>query len=266
MLTGLSIRHLLITIDLCHSLTQPVTLAGLGVQHLFITADPCHPHIIAALPNINHNIGRSRCPLSIDHSGSFAAPSAASQQPLLTQWTFAKREAVLARLGLDPMLDNLPDEDFNKLFDKISKVKTMRGHGGPKSWPGPGLSHVDDIWNIGWLFSSDATDDSSWDAAQSCGSPQIDKPLKDVQNQLGSCLQAITKSSTEAEDLQMKKRPHATPIEIGSKSNETPYWRSCSRRHWHRSGALRLIHKVLDEWRAHHAFSMAEAVVQRCSC
>ena len=41
-------------------------------------------------------------------------------------WTFAKREHALARLGLDPALDNLPDEELNRLFEKITKVKTMR--------------------------------------------------------------------------------------------------------------------------------------------
>ena len=40
-------------------------------------------------------------------------------------WTFAQREAALARLhGLDPGLDSLPDEDLNKLFDRITKLKS----------------------------------------------------------------------------------------------------------------------------------------------
>src|SRR5882762_9600141 len=44
-------------------------------------------------------------------------------------------------------LDNLPDEDLNKLFDKITKVKTLRGHNGTKSRPESSLGPVDDIWS-----------------------------------------------------------------------------------------------------------------------
>jgi hypothetical protein len=47
-------------------------------------------------------------------------------------WDFAKREAALARVGLDPTLDNLPDEEINKLFERITKsrrcVNTIRSH------------------------------------------------------------------------------------------------------------------------------------------
>lgn len=82
-------------------------------------------------------------------------------------WTFAKREAALARLGLDPSLDNLPDEDLNKLFEKITKVKTMRDHNAKR--PESSLSHADDIWSeSGRPLSSDAlTDDTSVDAMTS---------------------------------------------------------------------------------------------------
>lgn len=188
-------------------------------------------------------------------------------------WSFAKREAALARLGLDPTLDNLPDEDLNKLFDKISKVKTMRGHGGSKSRPESSLSHVEDIWSeSGRPFSSDATtDDSSWDAVQSHGSPQIGGSLKDVQNQLESRLQAITESSTEAEDLKVEKEHMQHQLKLvqnqmrrlidararGDTDVDLVHFEPVI----YTARQLRLIRKVLDKWRAHRAFSMAEAVL-----
>lgn len=188
-------------------------------------------------------------------------------------WTFAKREAAFAKLGLDPTLDNLPDEDLNKLFDKISKVKTLRGHGGPKSRPESSLSHVDDMWSeSGRPFSSDAlTDDSSWDQVQSRGSPQIDGSLKDVQNQLESRLQAITESSTEAEDLkvekdhmqhqlQMVQNQMRRIIDARSRGEIDPDLVQFEPVIY-TARQLRLIRKVLDKWRAHRAFSMAEVVL-----
>lgn len=188
-------------------------------------------------------------------------------------WTFAKREAAFARLGLDPTLDNLPDEDLNKLFDKISKVKTMRGHGGSKSRPESSLSHVDDIWSeSGRPFSSDATtDDSSWDNVQSQGSPQIDGSLKEAQTQLESRLQAITESSTEAEDLKVEKDHMQHQLKLvqnqmrrlidarsrGDVDADIVHFEPVI----YSARQLRLIRKVLDRWRAHRAFSMAEMVL-----
>ncbi len=60
-------------------------------------------------------------------------------------WNFAKREAALARLGMDPTLDNLPDEDLNKLYEKISKVKTLRDINAKR--PESSLSQADDLWS-----------------------------------------------------------------------------------------------------------------------
>ncbi|KAF7982304.1 hypothetical protein HWV62_28982 [Athelia sp. TMB] len=188
-------------------------------------------------------------------------------------WTFAKREAAFTRLGLDPALDNLPDEDLNKLFDKITKVKTMRGHVGPKSRPESSLSHVDDIWSeSGRPFSSDATtDDSSWDNVQSRGSPLVDDSLKDVQHQLESRLQAITESSTEAEDLKVEKEHMQHQLKLvqtqmrrmidARARGEVDMEESQFEPVIYSARQLRLIRKVLDKWRAHRAFSMAELVL-----
>ncbi|KAF9242944.1 hypothetical protein BU15DRAFT_86709 [Melanogaster broomeanus] len=169
-------------------------------------------------------------------------------------WNFAKREAALARLGLDPTFDNLPDEEINKLFERITKVKSMRDHNS-KPRPESSLSQRDDVWSeSGRPFSSDATTDDT----------------SDVQHQLESRLQAISESS-EAEDLKVEK----DHMEHQLKMVQQQLRRLINARAHGESEdgvmvfepviytakQLRLIHKVLDKWRAHRSFSMAETVL-----
>ncbi|KII95978.1 hypothetical protein PLICRDRAFT_87278 [Plicaturopsis crispa FD-325 SS-3] len=193
---------------------------------------------------------------------------ASSTDQVDVDWTFAKREAAFARLGLDPTLDNLPDDDLNKLFEKITKVKTMRDHRlGPR--PESSLSQADDVWSeSGRPISSDATtDDTSLDAN---GSPAIDGTLKDVQHQLESRLQAITES-TEAEDLKVEKDHMQHQLKMvqaqmrrlidARARGETDVDMVDFEPVIYSARQLRLIRKVLDRWRAHRAFSMAEVVL-----
>ncbi|KAG6830964.1 hypothetical protein H0H92_013676 [Tricholoma furcatifolium] len=183
-------------------------------------------------------------------------------------WNFAKREAALTRLGLDPTLDNLPDDDLNKLYEKITKVKTMRDHNSKPSRPESSLSHMDDVWSeAGRPFSSDATatDDTSLH-----GSPAVfDDSLKDAQHQLEHRLQEMTESSAEAEDLKVEKEhmehqlrlvrnqmrrlidARARGEELEAEFEPVIY----------SAKQLRLIRKVLDRWRSHRSFSMAEMVL-----
>ena len=186
-------------------------------------------------------------------------------------WNFAKREAALARLGLDPTLDNLPDEEINKLFERIIKVKTMREHNS-KPRPESSLSQRDDVWSeSGRPFSSDATtDDTSVDAGPSHGSPDMDGPLKDVQHQLESRLQAISESN-EAEDLKVEKDHMEHQLKMvqqqlrrlinarahGESEDDIVGFEPVI----YTAKQLRLIRKVLDKWRAHRSFSMAETVL-----
>lgn len=186
-------------------------------------------------------------------------------------WTFAKREAAFARLGLDPTLDNLPDDDLNKLFEKITKVKTMRDHNS-KSRPESSLSQADDVWSeTGRPFSSDATtDDTSMDAVPSHGSAEMDVSLKDVQNQLENRLQAITES-TEAEDLKVEKDHMEHQLKLvrmqmkrlidARARGETDIDVEEFDPVIYSARQLRLIRKVLDKWRAHRSFSMAEVIL-----
>jgi len=179
-------------------------------------------------------------------------------------WTFAKREAAYARLGLDPTLDNLPDDDLNKLFEKITKVKTLRDHNS-KSRPESSLSQADDIWSEpGRPFSSDATDDTSMEAF---GSPDIDGSLKDVQNQLETRLLAITEL-TEAEDLKVEKdhmehqlnrvRMQMKRLIEARARGETETGLMEFEPVIYSAKQIRLIHKVLDRWKSRRSFSMAE--------
>ncbi len=193
-------------------------------------------------------------------------------------WNFAKREAALARLGMDPTLDNLPDEDLNKLYEKISKVKTLRDINAKR--PESSLSQADDLWSeSGRPIPSEAmTDDTSLDVGASHGSPDVDN-LREEQNQLElqksefeNRLQAMSDGgSTEADDLKAEKEQMEHQLKVihsqmkrileakarGESTTdlvpEDPVIYTARQ--------LRLIRKVLDRWRAHRSFSMAEAVL-----
>lgn len=194
--------------------------------------------------------------------------SSSSADEADVDWNFAKREAALARLGLDPTLDNLPDEDINKLFERIAKVKTMRDHN-LKSRPESSLSHRDDLWSESGRPISSETDDTSV-AGASHGSPDTDGPLKDVQHQLESRLQAISES-TEAEDLKVEKDHMEHQLKLvqqqlkrlihararGESEDEIVGFEPVI----YNAKQLRLIRKVLDKWRAHRSFSMAEIIL-----
>ncbi|KAF9268391.1 kinesin-domain-containing protein [Marasmius fiardii PR-910] len=226
---------------------------------------------------------RSNMQLSIsaaDIENGEASPATRPDSPASSidqddvDWTFAQREAAFARLGLDPTLDSLPDDDLNKLFEKVTKAKTLREHH-LKSRPESSLSQVDDVWSdTGRPFASDGTtDDTSMDVWSSHhDSPDIgDGPLKDVQHQLENRLQAITESSTEAEDLKVEKEHMEHQLRLvrnqmkrlidARARGEIDGDMEVSEPVIYTARQLRLIRKVLDKWRAHRAFSMAEAVL-----
>ncbi|TFY53427.1 hypothetical protein EVG20_g10118 [Dentipellis fragilis] len=204
------------------------------------------------------------------------SPTASSAEMADVDWTYAKREAALARLGLDPALDSLPDEDLNKLYERITMVKTMRDHN-QKPRPESSLSQADDVWSeSGRPFSSDLTDDTSVDAGPSHGSPDVDG-LKDAQSQLENQrqefenrLQAISES-TEAEDLKEEKDHMQHQLKIvqmqmkrlidARARGETELEVEPFEPVIYSARQLRLIRKVLDKWRAHRSFSMAEIVL-----
>ena len=201
------------------------------------------------------------------------SPTSSTDEQFDVDWNFAKREAALARLGLDPTLDNLPDDDLNKLFEKITKVKTMRDHNS-KSRPESSLSQADDLWSeTSRPQTSDAnTDDTSLYAAPSWGgSPAIDGELKNAQSHLESRLEEIKgEDSTEAEDLKIEKEHMEHQLRLvrtqmkrlieararGDTENVVEFEPVIFS-----ARQLRLIRKVLDRWRAHRSFSMAEVIL-----
>lgn len=204
------------------------------------------------------------------------SPTSSSVDLADADWNFAKREAAFARLGLDPALDSLPDDDLNKLFEKITRVKAMRG-AGPR--PESSLSQADDIWSeSGRPFASDAlTDDTSVDAGTSHDSPEMPGSLKEVQSQLETQrmefeqkLQAITEAS-EADDLKAEKEQMEHQLKLvqvhmkrlldararGEDDADIEPFEPVI----YTAKQLRLIRKVLDKWRAHRSFSMSEVVL-----
>ena len=204
------------------------------------------------------------------------SPTSSSVDLADVDWNFAKREAAFARLGLDPALDSLPDEDLNKLFEKITHVKAMRGVG-PR--PESSLSQADDIWSeSGRPLASDVlTDDTSVDAGPSHDSPEMAGSLRDVQSQLESQrmefeqkLQAISEAS-EADDLKAEKDQMEHQLKLvqlhmkrlldararGEDDTDIVAFEPVI----YTARQLRLIRKVLDKWRAHRSFSMSEQVL-----
>ncbi|KAH7875904.1 kinesin-like protein [Lentinula edodes] len=191
-------------------------------------------------------------------------------------WTFAQREAAFARLGLDPTLDSLPDDDLNRLFEKVTKAKTFREHH-LKSRPESSLSQADDVWSeTGRPVPSEAaTDDTSLEAPTSHYSPETGNgALKDVQDQLESRLEAITtEGSKEAEDLKLEKEHMEYQLRLvrtqmkrmieARSRGETELEQLDFEPVIYSAKQLRLIRKVLDKWRAHRSFSMAEVVLSK---
>lgn len=200
------------------------------------------------------------------------SPTSSTDEQFDVDWNFAKREAALARLGLDPSLDNLPDDDLNKLYEKITKVKTMRDH--TKSRPESSMSQVDDVWSETSrpLMSEANTDDTSLYAMPGhVGNPAVDGSLKDTRNAIGNLVEEVDGDAADAEDLRMEKEHMEQQLRV-VKSQMKRLIDARARGDLDAlaidfepivfsARQLRLIRKVLDRWRAHRAFSMAEKIL-----
>ncbi|KZT20641.1 kinesin-like protein [Neolentinus lepideus HHB14362 ss-1] len=257
----------------------------LGEHHVFRFNNPEEVRkqrdLAATKSKLSMSMSAADFEAAADGEASPALPNndetSTSADPEDVDWTFAKREAAFFKLGLDPALDNLPDEDLNKLFEKITKVKTMRDHHA-KSRPESSLSQADDIWSeSGRPVASDVlTDDTSVDVWTNHSSPDIGGPLKEVQSQLEvqrvefeSRLQAITESS-EAEDLKVEKEQMEHQLQLvknqmrrllDARARGEDVEMEPIEPVFYTAKQLRLIRKVLDKWRSHRAFSMAELVL-----
>lgn len=208
------------------------------------------------------------------------SPGSTSSEPDV-DWTFAQREAALARLhGLDPGLDSLPDEDLNKLFDRITKLKSIReirdlsSKGGR---PDSSMSGIEDMWSESGrpLPSETATDDTSLDTGVTT-SPDPDSStlsgLDAQKSEYESRLHSMG-DSAEAEDILEEKQHMELQLKIvqnqmkrlleirargiaADHADLVPFETTI-----YNARELRLLRRVLDRWRAHRSFSMSEVVL-----
>jgi kinesin family protein 1 len=203
-------------------------------------------------------------------------------------WNYAKREAALRLAGLDP--DTMPDEQLDTLYEKITRVKTARGRmfeGGSRPESSMSVSQLDDMWSeFGRpIHSSEAlTDDTSMDQNgavydEPVSAASASMQIKEMQGQLEAQrvefenrLHAMSEGpDVEAEDLKAEKENMQKQLVVV----QTQMKRLLDMRGrgkidedfipfepvLYSAKQLRLIRKVLDKWRAHRAFSMAERVL-----
>lgn len=190
-------------------------------------------------------------------------------------WTFAQREAAFARLGLDPSLDNLPDDDLNKLFEKIARVKTLRDRDiNSKGRPESSLSHADDVWSEGGgggrgvddsQASGEVMDESGvWGVMEESSTQMMMEAQHEMEDHHPHLL--------ETEDLMAEKEHVEHQLKLvrermkrmidARARGETDLESFGNELVIYSARQLRLIRKVLDKWRAHRSFSMAETILK----
>ncbi|KAG9000608.1 kinesin-like protein Klp8 [Tulasnella sp. JGI-2019a] len=264
----------------------------LGDSHVFRFNNP--EEVRKARDKIKSHLSRSISAADVD-GGTEAStppgtPAVGGDAEEDADWIYAQREAALARLhGLDPGLDSLPDEDLNKLFDRITKLKTMRGHdsisGRPDSRmglfrPESSMSLTDDVWSDmprQTFYGDSTTDDTSLETnTNAFGSPEVDESSK-MQGQLEAARLefdsrlSVIEESDQAEDLKVEKEHMEQQLQIvQSQMKRLMELRAKGMSEegfevfeptLYTGKQLRLIKKVLERWRAHRAFSMAETVL-----
>ncbi|KAG8881779.1 kinesin-like protein Klp8 [Tulasnella sp. 331] len=262
----------------------------LGDSHVFRFNNP--EEVRKARDKIKSHLSRSISAADVNDGAESSTPpgtpAAGGDAEEDADWVYAQREAALARLhGLDPGLDSLPDEDLNKLFDRITKLKTMRGHdslnGRPDSRmglfrPESSMSLTDDVWSDmpGQTFYGDSTTDDTSLETNPFGSPEVDESsrmqgqLEATQHEFESRLSAIEESD-QAEDLKVEKEhmeQQLQIVQVQMKRLMELRAKGISEEGFevfeptlYSAKQLRLIKKVLERWRAHRAFSMAETVL-----
>jgi len=200
-------------------------------------------------------------------------------------WTFAQREAAFARLGLDPSLDDLPDDDLNKLFEKIARVKTLRDRdvhskGRPES--SLCLSHVDDGWSEGGGGGGAAGGGGGGrgvDDSQVLGEVMDESGVWGVMEESSEQMEAQHEIEEdhhllEAEDLIAEKEHVEHQLKLVRErmkrmmdarargETDLESFGGGSELVIYSARQLRLVRKVLDKWRAHRSFSMAETILK----
>ncbi|CDZ98625.1 kinesin-like protein [Phaffia rhodozyma] len=211
------------------------------------------------------------------------SPDSLADQDAVVDWTFAKRELALAHLnGQDPGLNKLNDEDLDKLFDDLQKVRTLRRD---KSRPDSRMSTNEDFWSdkgsVTRHLSSNFTEDTSIDPPSvthsssgnfrlntSHGSNKEDRPWDGYQSQLstlGETPSEADREDFEMERVHMKKAIHLmnqemkrlkqlrSRGEVDATIEFEPQTFSARE--------LRLVTKVLKRWRNLQTLQMAETIL-----
>lgn len=215
-----------------------------------------------------------------DDPSTAGTPITRPDSPISTfadvDWNFAKREAALRLAGLDP--DNMPDEELDQLYERITKVKTLREtRFKPRPDSSMSLSQLDDVWSEMGRPVAGSSEILTDDTSVVDGGGSHEEQMKEMQGQLEaqraefeSRLQSIGES-TEAEDLKVEKEhmQHQLTL-VQAQMTRLLEMRSRGAIDEHievfepviyPAKQLRLIRKVLDKWRAHRSFSMSETVL-----
>jgi kinesin family protein 1 len=215
-----------------------------------------------------------------DDPSTTGTPITRPDSPISTvadvDWNFAKREAALRLAGLDP--DNMPDQELDQLYERITKVKTLREHRfKPRPDSSMSLSQLDDVWSEMGRPLAGSSEILTDDTSLLDGGGTHEEQMKEMQGQLEaqraefeSRLQSIGEG-TEAEDLKVEKEhmQHQLTL-VQAQMMRLLEMRSRGAIDEHvevfepviyTAKQLRLIRKVLDKWRAHRSFSMAETVL-----
>ncbi|PWN54268.1 kinesin-domain-containing protein [Violaceomyces palustris] len=182
-------------------------------------------------------------------------------------WTYARREAALARLnGQDVNFDKLNEEDLEKLFEDISRARSKKtGNGRPESR----ASYFDDTESqssyVRPYSLSTFTDDTSIDPwSQGGGGGSDVGSMRANQHRQKEPLPEV--AAREAEDLKIKVKEYeerlnrltaaaaaTTPGESGGFFFDLPVEFTGEQR--------RLLQWALAKWKSHTKVSMAEDIL-----
>lgn len=253
---------------------------GLGDSHVFRFNNPIEvrkqrDRVKSNLNNVT-NAGDSELPTRPTSPGG----SHAGNDDI--DWRYAQREAALARLhGLDPGLDSLPDEDLNKLFDRITKLRNDRDREtrdmSVRGRPESSMSGVEDMWShYGTPLQADAYTADTSDTSITGGADgdsefhaQLDAQKLDYEARLSALQETEDPDDLKAErehmeaqlklvQSRMKRllnvRARGAAVESAEFSPEFEPTIYTARQ-------LRLVRAVLEKWRAHRSFSMSEHIL-----
>ena len=160
------------------------------------------------------------------------SPISSASNAEVPDWSFARREAVIARLnGTEINLDSLGEQDLNNLYHDILKVKGARRERASVGRSESRLSYVESaydddedrgsssVWNRPFSGETWTADDTSVDSGLALSAPalrQVDKQLREVRESMEeqlnaqrvefeARLQEMAASSSAAKEVETEK-------------------------------------------------------------